>query len=93
MQCSRVTYSGHALRRMAQRGITPADVSAVLTAATVVDDYPNDTPYPSQLLLGIVDGRAIHVVAACDGATDECYIITAYEPDPSLWQSDWMTRR
>ena len=52
---------------------------------------PNDTPYPSRLLLGWAGTRPIHVVAA--HSNREIIIITVYEPDPVLWQPGFLGER
>ena len=54
MDCSSVHYSRHAIERIFQRGLSPAAIAAVLQAGEVIAGYPEDTPYPSQLLLGFV---------------------------------------
>ena len=93
MDCSAVRFSGHALRRMFERGLTRTDVLAVITTGAVIANYPEDRPYPSSLLLGFPQGRAIHVVVARDEDRGECYVVTAYPPDPNLWQDDFRSRR
>ena len=59
----------------------------------VIKEYPNDTPYPSRLILGYDGNRPIHVVSAYDHNDDIEYIITVYEPDTQLWTSDFTKRR
>lgn len=58
-----------------------------------VESYPDDTPYPSRLLLAFVETRPIHVVFAYNEQSDENIVITVYEPDPALWNDDFMERR
>jgi hypothetical protein len=64
-----------------------------LVTGEVIADYPEDTPYPSVLILAIVARRPLHVVTARDGSTGHCYVITVYVPDPALWVSDFRTRK
>jgi hypothetical protein len=52
----------------------------------------DDKPYPSVLLLGRVGGIAMHVVLAIDPRNKYCYAITVYQPEPSIWQSDFRRR-
>ncbi|MFQ5954886.1 MAG: DUF4258 domain-containing protein [Kiloniellales bacterium] len=66
MDCDRILFSGHAIRRMFERGLRVSDVAAVLRHGEVIDVYPEDTPFPSRLMLGFVGSRAIHVVVAAD---------------------------
>ena len=58
-----------------------------------IEEYPDDTPFPSALLSGTVAGRRLHVVAAHDGAEDVTYVITTYEPDPAEWDPTFRRRR
>lgn len=83
----------HAAKRMLQRGIPLADVEQVLAEGEVVEDYVNDTPFPSRLLLGFPSGRPLHVVATDEPPTGVTYIITAYYPDPEQWDTDYRTRK
>jgi hypothetical protein len=93
MPFTRLVYRVHAVQRMAQRNISAAEVRHVLATGRVIEDYPNDTPYPSYLMLGWVGTRPLHVVAA-DNATDqETIVITVYEPDPRQWTPDFARRK
>jgi len=78
---------------MFQRKITGEDVRGVPANGEVIEDYPNDTPYPSRLLLGWTGTRPLHVVAADNAVGNEIIIVTAYEPDPLRWSADWKTRQ
>ena len=85
-------FSGHAVRRMVQRSVTEEHVGEVLDAIDIIESYPDDTPYPSALYLGFVAGRALHVVAAHDGAGQRAIVITVYEPDPAAWDATFRRR-
>lgn len=78
---------------MARRGIARADVLGVLHGGEVVEEYLDDTPYPSALVLGFVASRPLHVVVALDANGPDAYIITVYEPSPDRFERDWKTRR
>jgi len=58
-------------------------VSAIHNGETV-SSYPDDQPYPSELLLGIVNQHPVHVVVARDEKDYACYVITAYVPSLKL---------
>jgi len=88
----RLLFSGHAIQRMFQRGISEVEVRLVLSEGETIADYPDDTPYPSRLVLGFAEGRPIHVVAANDEARATCIIVTAYVPQPDEWSPDYRTR-
>ena len=93
MAFDQLTFRSHAIRRMFQRRITPSDIRRVLRTGEIIEDYPNDTPYPSWLLLGWCDIRPLHVVAADNEEERETIIITTYEPDPDKWESDFRKRK
>jgi len=93
MTINQLTFRTHAIRRMFQRSITSADVRHVLKTGEVIEDYLNDTPYPSRLMLGWCGSRPLHLVAADSLETQETIIITVYEPDPDKWESGFRKRK
>ncbi|SPE38925.1 conserved hypothetical protein [Candidatus Sulfopaludibacter sp. SbA6] len=93
MKCDRVVFSGHAIQRMFERGIEKGEVNAVISGGETVAEYPDDNPYPSQLLLGFLEGRPLHVLTAWDAGTGTCIIVTAYEPQPEQWEPGFRKRR
>ena len=59
----------------------------------VIEDYPDDRPYPSCLIHGsTLSGRPVHSVWAYNDETGWAVLITVYRPDPERWL-DWRTRR
>ena len=86
-------FSGHALRQMFARSITADHIRSVIDEWEVIASYPDDRPYPSELLLGFPAGRPLQVVLAYNEATRTGYVVTAYVPDPRLWSEDYKTRR
>jgi Domain of unknown function (DUF4258) len=87
-----IEYRIHALQRMWQRKITPDEVAAVLEQGDAVEAYPDDTPYPSKLLLAVVNGRPLHVVVAENSNENQLIIITVYQPDLLNWQPGFRER-
>ena len=83
----------HAAQRMLERNISVADVLIALNHAATIEDYPDDTPFPSRLTLGWVDERPVHVVWATATGTDRVVIITVYEPNPEEWDNTFSRRR
>jgi hypothetical protein len=92
MECETLFVSRHALQRMFSRGITMATVRAVLAGGVVVEDYPDDTPYPNVLMMGFEYDDPIHVVVARDHES-RCYVVTVYRPDPERWDETFTRRR
>ena len=93
MECDRIVFSGHAVQRMFEREIRVQDVEHAIATGEVISDYPDDTPFPSCLILALVDGRPVHIVAAEDEVTRTCYVVTVYNPDPALWDPAFKRRR
>lgn len=80
----------HLLLRMQERGILYADVTATIMAGEIIEQYPDDYPYPSCLVLGI-PGKPLHLV--CGIGSGRLWVITAYYPDPTKWETDLKTRK
>lgn len=93
MDYQKVVFSGHAVKQMFHRKISRDEVKAVLDHGEVIAEYPDDRPYPSYLMLGMVDQRPIHAVVAKDAEMQTVYVVTVYEPDVELWQADFKTRK
>lgn len=93
MECNQIFFAGHAVRRMFRRSIKPIEVQEVLLSGEIIEDYPDEQPLPSSLMLGFVENRPLHLVVAIEESTKCCYIITAYVPDPAIWEADFRARR
>ncbi len=90
---TKIVFRIHALQRMFERRISEEDARAVIESGEVIEDYPDDKPYPSQLLLGRRDARPIHIVVARNVEDGETVVITVYEPDPKQWEADFKRRK
>ena len=84
-----VYFTSHAKREMASEEFGVISISEVVEAAKSVkllEEYPEDTPYPSALLLGFtLTERPIHLVCAFDEDGSLLIVITIYHPDPERW--------
>jgi hypothetical protein len=89
----RLVFSSHALKRMAQRGLSAGDIEDCLDLGEIIASYDDDTPHPSRLMSGWVGGRCIHVVAAEDRAAGMTIIVTVYRPDPRVWEPGFRRKR
>jgi hypothetical protein len=87
-----ITYVWHALIRMDERQIDFDDIRRILDAGETIERYPDDTPYPSRLLLGWIGTRPVHVVIAED-APDSVLVVTVYDPRPEEWSQDFRSRK
>jgi hypothetical protein len=89
----KLTFRVHAIQRMFERQISPEDIRSVVESGETIQKYPDDTPYPSRLILGWKQQRPIHVVVADNEADDEKIIVTVYEPDLAQWTDDFKRRK
>lgn len=87
-----IRMTQHMTLRLRERKIRYEDVKHAVMTGEIIEDYPNDSPQPSCLLLGSsVNGKPIHIVV---GVGEGClWFITAYHPDKDNWESDLKTRK
>ena len=87
-----VRWTTHMLQRLMQRNISQDEVVEAIQTGEIIDQYPDDYPYPSCLVLGItIAGKYLHVV--CGRGVDEVWMISAYHPNPAEWEDDLKTRK
>jgi len=87
-----IAITKHARARLSERGITFEDLKNAIITGEIIEQYEEDKPFPSCLLIGITEqNKHIHVVAS---SNDEwLYIITAYHPNEKGWEADLKTRK
>ena len=93
MNCAAIQHSRHAFERMFERAIAPDAIRKIVAQGEIIASYPDDRPYPSELILGFDQARPIHVVVARNAETGECIIVTVYVPDPALGDAAFKQRR
>ena len=81
------------LQRMFERNVSVEDVRIVVDSGETIEDYPEDRPYPSRLVLGWRGSRPLHVVVADNMSENRVVAITVYEPDAALWELDFRRRK
>jgi hypothetical protein len=89
-----VHVSEHGYDELAKDAIMLDDVVRGVATAVLVEEYASRFRGPSVLTLQR-DGkdRSIHVVWALPaGNRRPAVLVTAYRPDPSLWDDDFMRR-
>ena len=81
-----------AQERLRQRGIKAKDIRNCIMTGEIIEQYPDDFPFPSCLVFGYtVNGKVLHVVASDEGTGSR--IITAYFPNNIKFEDDLKTRR
>ena len=86
--------SDHGYDELAKDGILPGDALAGIATAVAVEDYPDRVRGPSVLALEHDgDGGPIHVLWGIPaGRRRPAVLVTAYRPDPELWDNDFKKR-
>jgi hypothetical protein len=88
----KIAITKHAKERLEERGIKVNDVISCIESGEIIEQYEDDRPLPSCLILGTsAEGKRMHVVVSND--TEFIYLITAYYPDPEQWENDFKTRK
>jgi hypothetical protein len=77
---------------MFKRNISLEEVKFILDKGDVIREYQDDKPYPSFLLLAFNDLRPLHLLVAKDIETGNCIMVTVYEPEKSIWSTDFKTK-
>ena len=89
-------YSSHYAEQMFSRPTPPrSQIRYMLCedSPKVIEDYPDDKPYPSCLIYGnTFSQEPVHSVWAYNQENRWAVVITVYRPDPQRW-IDWRTRR
>jgi hypothetical protein len=89
---SKIKWSTHCLERMQERDISIADIEQCILSGEIIEDYPDDFPYPSCLIFGYtINKKILHVIVGTDESL--LYIITAYYPNMTKFMEDLKTRR
>ena len=83
----------HIAAKIPAKRLPQETIKSVIENGRVIKDYPDDTPYPSRLILGFDGERPVHVVSAYNAENDTEYVITVYEPDVQKWSNNFTERR
>lgn len=90
-----IVISSHGYDELAADNVFVQDLLDSLAAAIVVEEYPDFYKGPCILLLQEdSERRPVHVVwGIAKGKTSPAVLITAYRPDPELWEDDFKRRK
>ncbi len=86
-----IQMTAHVLKRCRERNITLNEIIRCIMNGEIIENYPEDYPFPSSLILECKIGNPIHVVAGI--GNNKLWIITAYYPDLKHWDNDYKTRK
>lgn len=88
----KIVISLHGQLRLNERNITVDDVMNAIDNGEIIEQYPDDFPFPSCLILGLsINDVYIHIVVSMND--DKIYLITAYVPNTDKWEADLKNRK
>jgi len=89
----RLRVTDHADEEAHSENITFDEIFNSILQGEIIEDYPEDKPYPSCLIYGQNSKREpIHSVWGYNLENKWCVLITVYRPDPNRW-INWKERR
>jgi Domain of unknown function (DUF4258) len=83
IESGEILISNHARVRMFERNISTDEVLAIISSGEIIEDYPDDEPCPSVLIMGFIEETAYHTVLAI--CPDHIRIVTVYIPEEDKW--------
>jgi len=90
---ARVRVTDHADEEAENDSLALSDVIHSVLHGEIIEDYPDDHPYPSCLILGRTsDGDPVHSVWAYNSENRWAVLVTVYRPDPQRW-THWRKRK
>ena len=88
----KIKWSIHIMNRLQERGIDPSDVKNCIQTGEIIEQYPDDFPYPSCLVFGYsLNNKPLHAVLAIGSGVISG--ITSYFPNMIKWDTDYKTRK
>jgi hypothetical protein len=92
LESEKINWSQHILKKMQKRRIKINDIMVSIKNGEIIENYPDDYPYPSCLILGYnKEEKPIHIV--CAVGNNKLWMITTYYPDEKIWEDDFKNRR
>lgn len=89
---NKVKVSNHCMIRAEKRNISLKDVFGSIINGEIIEDYPDDYPFPSCLILSFTDeNEPVHTVCALGNGL--LYFVTVYIPTIDEWEPDFRTRK
>lgn len=88
----KIIYTAHVLTQMFKRDISREDIKHVIRTGVIIKEYPEDKPYSSFLILGYRENRPLHIVYSVNELGNKI-IITAYQPDSSIWNHSFNVKK
>lgn len=81
----KVIFTNHARKRVDERKVLTAEIEEVILNGEVIEEYPEDKPYPSCLILGYVRNKEpLYILCAL---SEIVIIVTIHWFDPEKWMN------
>jgi hypothetical protein len=94
IRAKRYRLTKHATIVRLERGVSIAEIEKALLNGEIIERYPDSEPYPSCLVLGwLTSSDPLHIVCSRGDLEPALRIVTLYEPEDALWESDYKTRK
>lgn len=94
IRTKRYRLTKHATIVRLERDTTIGELEQALLNGEIIERYPDDKPYPSCLVLGwLTSGDPLHIVCSRGDIEPALRIVTLYEPEDALWESNYKTRK
>jgi len=89
---SKIEVTQHLQYKLRERKIALSDVIDVIRHGKIIEQYPDDYPFPSCLVYGFsTESECLHIVCAVGG--EKIWLITAYYPTFEKWGENYTVRR
>ena len=85
-----ILISHHARVRMFEHNVSTDNLITIISSGEIIEEYSDDEPCPSVLIMGFIDAVAFHTVITICG--DHIRVITVYIPEEDKW-IDYRRRR
>ncbi len=87
-----VFWTYHVNMRLKERSISRQMIFETVENYELIEAYPDDKYLPSYLVFTRYSDTVIHILFAVDVSAGNVRVITAYRPDPDLWDQDLKQR-
>lgn len=89
-----IRISEHGYDELSHDGLTAKGIVEGVPGAILVEDYPD---YPKGACVLVLqrdkEGRPVHVVRGIPKGQSQPALVTAYRPDPNLWDETFTRRK
>ncbi len=90
----RIAFKKHSAIRMKERRIDADEVKKIMLHGEMIEEYPEDKPFPSCLVFGFTEKqKPVHIVIAIDSDDQIIWVITVYSPSKEEWEDGFKRRK